>query len=160
MTIQEALDRIDAVKPNMVPTEIKIQWLGELDGMIWKEIITQHEPADRDHPVPERWWKGRLLDPLQHDDVHHFPPPPPRPMPDAPDEMHYALDIDTSTRLLVPFPYDRMYQFYLAMKIDEVNMEIEKRNNDGALFDAAYGEYSDWYTRHHMPLQKRRSFRL
>lgn len=43
MTIQEALDRVDMLRPNRQPREMKIGWLSNLDGMIHKELILNHE---------------------------------------------------------------------------------------------------------------------
>ncbi|MBR6050766.1 MAG: hypothetical protein IKP68_06130 [Clostridia bacterium] len=46
MTIIEAINRTDAVKPNQYTQEEKIRWLSILDGMVKKEIIDVHEGAD------------------------------------------------------------------------------------------------------------------
>lgn len=43
MTITEALQRIDALKPNSYTDLEKIEWLSILDGMIKAEIIDTHE---------------------------------------------------------------------------------------------------------------------
>lgn len=43
MTIAEALSGIDTRKRNTVPEEIKIEWLSELDGRVYNDIITTHE---------------------------------------------------------------------------------------------------------------------
>lgn len=43
MTISEAINRTDAVKPNAYDETIKILWLSELDGMIKSDIIDTHE---------------------------------------------------------------------------------------------------------------------
>lgn len=43
MTIQEAIDTIDTLKPNMIENHQKVAWLSDLDGMIWREIIMKHE---------------------------------------------------------------------------------------------------------------------
>lgn len=43
MTIQEAIDRIDMLKPNMFPVEQKKAWLSEVDKMVWHEIYLTHE---------------------------------------------------------------------------------------------------------------------
>ena len=42
MTIQEALDRVDLLRPNSMKKEFKIAALSELDGLIDREIISQH----------------------------------------------------------------------------------------------------------------------
>lgn len=46
MTIIEAIDRIDALKPNSYTHDEKVAWLSQLDGIIMKEIINTHEDAD------------------------------------------------------------------------------------------------------------------
>lgn len=46
MTIQAAIDMIDALKPNMYPHHQKVAWLSDLDCMVWREIITTHEGVE------------------------------------------------------------------------------------------------------------------
>lgn len=48
MTIGEALNRIDGLKPNAVTTVDKVKWLSEVDHMVTNEIINTHstEPED------------------------------------------------------------------------------------------------------------------
>lgn len=46
MTIIEAINGIDARKPNSYTPEDKIRWLSILDGVIKKEIIDTHEGGD------------------------------------------------------------------------------------------------------------------
>ena len=41
-------------------------------------------------------------------------------------------------------------------KIDLQNLEMDKYNNDRALFENAYGEMSDWWNRTYMPVQRHR----
>lgn len=43
MTINEAIERLDALKPNTYKTEEKIRWLSELDQRIKNLIIDTHE---------------------------------------------------------------------------------------------------------------------
>lgn len=43
MTIQEAIDRIDMLKPNKFPDRQKVAWLSDLDGMVAKEVLMTHE---------------------------------------------------------------------------------------------------------------------
>lgn len=149
MTIQQALDRIDAIKPNMVMQEVKIQWLSEIDAVIQEEIINQHYDNGKP-PHHHIHWPGNPLD--QHIHHHHDH--------EGKKLEPYCTDGDMTQQLIVPFPYDKLYQHYLAMQLDIVNAEVEKYNNDSQLFNAAYMEFSDWYTRNHMPVQKNRQFRL
>ena len=43
MTIREAIDRIDSIKPNQFPDDLKIQWLSELDQRIYIDLFMTHE---------------------------------------------------------------------------------------------------------------------
>ena len=43
MTMQQALDQIDLLKPNMFPAAQKVQWLSDVDKMVWHEIYLTHE---------------------------------------------------------------------------------------------------------------------
>lgn len=75
MTMQEAIDRIDALKPNMYPPERKKAWLSDLDRMVWQEIYLTHEGV-----APESRFDGydqdtdpgtELLVPEPYTDVYH-----------------------------------------------------------------------------------------
>lgn len=53
MTMQQAIDQIDMLKPNMFPVEQKKQWLSEVDKMVWHEIYMTHEGV-----APESSFEG------------------------------------------------------------------------------------------------------
>ena len=46
MTIIEAINRIDTLKPNTYAQETKVYWLSKLDGIIFDKIIKTHEGAE------------------------------------------------------------------------------------------------------------------
>ena len=46
MTIIEAINRVDAVKPNTYSQLEKVKWLSGLDGIIKAEIIDTHEGGE------------------------------------------------------------------------------------------------------------------
>jgi hypothetical protein len=46
MTIIEAINRIDILKPNTYAQETKVYWLSKLDGIIFDKIIKTHEGAE------------------------------------------------------------------------------------------------------------------
>ena len=46
MTIIEAINRIDTLKPNTYVQETKVYWLSKLDGIIFDKIIKTHEGAE------------------------------------------------------------------------------------------------------------------
>lgn len=151
MTIQEALDRIDMMRPNMMKKEIKIQALSELDGLIWREIIQNHEDgSEKPMTIMEQIVflspEERTIGETEDEQTQEFP--------------GYTIETDPGTVLLAPFPYDEVYTWWLASKADWQNQEIDKYNNDRTLFNNAYDTLSDWWTRTHMPKQRSREFRI
>lgn len=130
MTIAEAIQRIDTLKPNRYRDKEKVMWLSELDGQIYSEIIMAHEG-----------------------DV---PPFAPYKYTEPEDGVAAWQDI----QLLVPFPYSELYQHWLAVQIDLANAEINKYAQDKELFNSAYMTFGDYYTRTHMPVQHVREFQL
>ena len=73
MTIIEAINKIDALKPNNYSQDDKIKWLSNLDGIIKSEIIDTHEGGENvvfkgyneDTPIDTA-----LLVPHPYDDVY------------------------------------------------------------------------------------------
>ena len=43
MTLMEAINEADRLKPNAYSTEDKLRWLERLDRRIWREILQTHE---------------------------------------------------------------------------------------------------------------------
>lgn len=69
MTIQEAIDRCDGVKPNTYQKEDKVRWLSFLDATIINEIINMHEPKE-DHVYDFEGYDVRFTD---HNLIVPFP---------------------------------------------------------------------------------------
>lgn len=46
MTIIEAINKIDSLKPNNYSQDTKVEWLSKLDGIIKEKVIDTHEDAD------------------------------------------------------------------------------------------------------------------
>ena len=51
MTINEAINRLDALKANAYNQPEKIDWLSRLDSMVKKQIIDTHEGADKEQAI-------------------------------------------------------------------------------------------------------------
>lgn len=136
MKLQQAIDRVDEMRPNMQSRPLKIAWLSELDGLIWRELIIKHQMT------VEEWRR------YKHD--RDFRPVMPE----------YDEDTDPGETLLVAAPYDNLYLYWLMSKIDEQTMETEKYNNDRQMFNASYESLSDYWTRTHMPLTVTRELRI
>ena len=52
MTIQQALDQADQMKPNMMARELKIWFLQEIDQQIYKEILLKHAHEAEQEVMP------------------------------------------------------------------------------------------------------------
>lgn len=73
MTIIEAINKIDSLKPNSYTQEDKIKWLSILDGIIKKEIIDTHEGSEGvifEGYEPDTEVTTELLVPSPYDDVY------------------------------------------------------------------------------------------
>lgn len=46
MTIQEALDQLDEMKPNMMSRRLKVKYLTEIEQLIYDEIVQKHVQAE------------------------------------------------------------------------------------------------------------------
>lgn len=79
---------------------------------------------------------------------------------EEPEMPAYDGNTDPDTVLLVPFPYDNIYTYWLMAKIDEQTLELDKYNNDRIMFNAAWESFSDWWTRSHMPKTNVRELRI
>jgi hypothetical protein len=124
MTIAQAIELVNTLKPNQYSNSQKVAWLSQLDGKIFAELISTHEGG-----------------------IESF--------------AGYTDETDTSTELLVKYPYDQdIYNYYLQSMIDRENGEVSKFNQSGALFNNAYMEFTAQYNRTHVPLPQKSAFRF
>lgn len=61
----------------------------------------------------------------------------------------YVYPDDMDRELLIPHPYDNIYQFYLEAMIDYYNREYGNYNNSVMMFDSKFSEYKKAYIREH-----------
>ena len=52
MNIQQALDKVDAMLPNMMDRPLKIAFLTEIEQLIHKEIVMKHEHTEEEETMP------------------------------------------------------------------------------------------------------------
>ena len=75
MTIIEAINRLDALKPNGYEQSQKVRWLSDLDGIIQTELIDTHEGTGNarftgyDDTTP---LDTVLLVPAPYDDIYRY----------------------------------------------------------------------------------------
>lgn len=70
----------------------------------------------------------------------------------------YTENTPLTTNLLIPYPYDDIYLFWLESKIDYWNGEIGKYNNSISMFNEAYSSFEKYYTRNNMPKGSKNRF--
>lgn len=58
---------------------------------------------------------------------------------------------EADMELLMPAPYDNIYELYLCAMIDAANMETALYENDYTIFNAAWNEARAWWRRTHTP---------
>ena len=179
MTIIEAINKIDALKPNNYSQGDKIGWLSTLDGIIKKEIIDTHEGADKEKAITE-YIKNNVVayensvieymkvnevsreEAEKHIEFHEIKYKEAKEHIEATrnDIMFNGYDATTAldTVLLVPAPYDDVYIRWLEAQIDYANGEYGKYNNSMALYNTAYATYERYYNRTNMPLGRKFKF--
>lgn len=52
MTLQEALDQVDELKPNMMSRKLKVKYLTEIEQLIHSEILMNHVHTPEQETVP------------------------------------------------------------------------------------------------------------
>ena len=75
MTIMEAINRIDTIKPNTYSQSEKMKWLSTLDGVIKTNIIDTHEGAEAvvfNGYTEETNFTTTLLVPAPYDEMYLF----------------------------------------------------------------------------------------
>ena len=75
MTVYEAIENVDKIKPNRFSEEEKIKWLSEIDGLIVRELIDTHE----DPPISGEFkgysqmdMNAELIAPFPYDQLYRW----------------------------------------------------------------------------------------
>lgn len=72
MTIAQAIETVDQLKPNQYSEEQKLQWLSQLDGKIFVELISTHE-GGKESFEPYTEMEQELLVPFPYDqDIYNY----------------------------------------------------------------------------------------
>ena len=70
MTVKEAIDYADLVKPNAIPQSVKLRWLSQLEGRIAAEIFLMSAIESRTYVYDENKLGYELLIYPPHDDIY------------------------------------------------------------------------------------------
>lgn len=60
-------------------------------------------------------------------------------------QFSYSPETDMDTELLVRFPHDDMYYYWLCAKIDDANGEYNKYQNTMQLYNTCYNNFVNWF---------------
>jgi len=63
--------------------------------------------------------------------------------------IEYSYPEDMDKELLIPAPFDNLYELYLSAQIDYHNREYANYNNSATMFESQYIEYKKDYIRKH-----------
>ena len=59
----------------------------------------------------------------------------------------YSYPEDLDKELLIPEPFENVYNYFLEAKIDYYNREYGNYNNSTLMFESQFTEYKKWYIR-------------
>lgn len=137
MTAQQAIERANEMKQgNVAPDNVKLSWLTELDQIIYDEVIKRHVQE----PPKDLFGYSEYLF-YDEDGKLKWKPAP-----------EYTED-NSGDDLIAEAPDDMIYVYWLMAKIDLYSQELNKYNNDMAIFDNAYQRYKNRYHRDHKPMK-------
>lgn len=67
-------------------------------------------------------------------------------------QFNYSAD-DMDRELLVSFPHDDIYDYWLMAQIDLANGETDKYQNSAEVYNAAYSNFVRWFANTYAPAQ-------
>ncbi len=72
MTIKQAIDRADALKPNSYAHADKVKWVKDVERRVYNEIYINHEPGDKEFvpPTDEDDDSYELFAPSPYDELY------------------------------------------------------------------------------------------
>lgn len=123
MTIDQAIAKIQRLRPNDVDHLVKIGWLESVDQYVYKNVIAVREGGDKAvKPEYVNQSGGN------------------------------STDVSGTTVLLVPPPWDELYVYYMEAQIFYEQREIKKYSSAMTLYNQTMSEYTAHYFRDHRQL--------
>ena len=132
MTPNKAIETVDRLKPNSYSEEDKLRWINDLEGNV-KRLVFQWDEKYLEE-LKSRLESGKLTQEQYNELVEQTKP--------------YTYPNDMDKELLIPAPFENLYELYLSAQIDYHNKEYEYYNNSVTMFETQYSEYKKDYIRH------------
>ena len=145
MTIEQAIDRADRLRPNQFTISEKVRWLSELDLQVYSEVLLMAEENWKFKEYTENIedGSGNVVETKTVTDTQTQVP--------VFDFEGYNEQTPLDTPLLIDDLYANTYVDYLISKYDYANREFVAYNNSALVFNSQYQNYTIWYRRNHMP---------
>lgn len=145
MTIEQAIDRADRLRPNQFSVTEKVRWLSELDAQVYSEVLLMAEENWKFKTYIENTEdeNGNVIQTKEIEDTSTLVP--------AFDFDGYDETTPLDTPLLIEDIYANVYVDYLISKFDYANREYASYNNSALVFNNQYQSYTVWYRRNHKP---------
>lgn len=167
MFVEEFLSQFDADHENNISQDQKIRWLRRIELRVMSEIMHQHDDFDKpgienevilysrkDLParvteddlgldisdIPEMYVDGDTFTMTGYEPVMG---------------NREADAFDAKTFLQIPEPYDSVYEYYLLMRIANVNGNTVEYNRMANLFNEAFRSFHKYWNRTHYQSYKR-----
>ena len=131
MTPNKVIEVVDRLKPNAYSEEDKLRWISELEGMVVRLVFQWDETYLAE---VEAKYKSKEIKEDEYKEILNKTKP-----------FVYPEDMDKE--LLIPAPFDDVYNLFLCAKIDYYNREYTNYNNSAMMFEARYTEYKKDYIR-------------
>ena len=149
MTIGECIRRVDALRPNAISEDEKALWALELDLQLEHEFYPRYEREGRHGPGYHRKGHERTEGIHDHDHGHgnghgH-----------GNDHGHKEAETPKTYQAIRDHvlsgsgPYEAMYVYYVAAKVDFAQQEMETYTLDNATYQEAMDDYRKDYNRTH-----------
>ena len=158
MTVQEFITRYDTDHENAASNEQKIRWLQRIEMTIMSDVMYRYNERDKPGMLEDVILYGGDVTPfIDGDDmdisksrdlyidgsdlvVTSYDP------------MHGRREADNmneNTMLMIPVPYDNVYEYYLSMQIADSTGNTKEYNRAAELFNQAYYAFRKYYARTH-----------
>jgi len=149
MTIEQAIDRADRLRPNPYTVTEKVKWLSELDLQVYSEVILMDDSNWKYRTIEEevKDGEGNVVEVKTIEDKTTKIP--------AFEFDGYDETTSLGTKLLIDDIYANTYVDYLISKYDLYSREINAYNNSALVFNNEYQSFCAWYRRNNKPITRR-----
>lgn len=147
MTIDQVLDWVDQVRPNELSRAVKIGFINEVESRVQSDILHKdatghniwcYSGAGEQYVVgaSKEQCRDHMVISADIEDIY------------KPGEQFITYDeLSGDASLVVPDPFSRLYQWYVASMVSLTGGNNEVYQYDLAMYQKCWSEYAAWYLR-------------